>query len=1025
MAARAPSMFQNAQGFQINNGQFNNVGRDINNYYSEDPFRLLYMAIKDVGASYNSEVRYPPPRCDPDTRKEVLKVLHDWIQDQSPEDRIFWLYGPAGAGKSAIAQTIAEKGQKERYLVSSFFFSRENERRNTAKSLFLTIAYGLAMGIPELRKLISEAIKQNPAVLEDSLEMQVQKLIIEPCRALVELCGCPWIIIIDGLDECSGGRHPNQEQKRIIFIIVEALSTLIARIRFLICSRPEPHIREALDTDVVRPYLRRVVLDDTFQPSRDIETYLWKEFTQIRRHPRNHRIKFPVPWPAPSTVDILVQRASGMFIYTATVVKFVNDEYSNPCTQLAMVLNPGQQPESDLELDSKLNSPFHDLDVLYRHILSINCQRSKVRDVLRAIFSFRLVPRRQWKATPRQIEWLLLLPEEEVSLVLRGMHSILNINGPDDEIGFFHASFGDFCRGEKRSGYFFLGDEQDQHSHLTGWILRVMKDRCQTSTSLSDCDRWLVFNDLFNSLVYHSSKSNPKHHLKYDDLDFLQGVDFIETSRSGLNRHIVIRRPIGSGITADPLQEPRQAIEHTEVCHNPPERHLPPIGAHQEALKVIHEWIYDPSPENHVFWLCGPTGSEISAIAQTITDMGQREGYLHSSFFISREDPGRDIFELLSPILKYGYKISIPKLHEPVTQAIKGNIQVSLEEAQKLVVASRRPWLIVIEGLDQYSGGKQEQEQILKIIYDLVLSNCDIRILICSRPELHLQKAFDTDAFRPYLRRVVLDDTFSDIHTFLLNEFRRIRKSHNYDHIWFPSSWPARGVIDELAQKASGRFIYARTVVGFIDHEDPREQLEIILRSESQLNTSPVRLPNFHGFSNSTVYRPKSHGPGNTTVYRPNSHGPSNNSTVYLPNSHGFLLRDVLRAIFSFQLVPHVRAPTHWKATPQQIKWLLLLSEEALSSGFRQIKHMFPIDGPDDEIPLPDAEYLEFFRDPISGFLFVGNEHDQHEYLASRCLSAIKYHCGSSNSPFRWDRLVVTFSSHQQSHFNVNQYAYT
>ncbi|EEB99981.1 hypothetical protein MPER_00190, partial [Moniliophthora perniciosa FA553] len=84
------------------------------------------------------------------------------------------------AGKSAIAQTVAEMGQQEGYLISSFFFSRSDTRRNTPKCLFLTIAYGLASSIPELQKPIGQAIRRNPDILQASLDEQFQTLILEP-----------------------------------------------------------------------------------------------------------------------------------------------------------------------------------------------------------------------------------------------------------------------------------------------------------------------------------------------------------------------------------------------------------------------------------------------------------------------------------------------------------------------------------------------------------------------------------------------------------------------------------------------------------------------------------------------------------------------------------------------------------------------------------------------------------------------------------------------------------------------------
>jgi len=49
-----------------------------------------------------------------------------WIKREEDLDAfIMWMYGPAGAGKSTIAQTIAEMCDEEMLLLASFFFLKE------------------------------------------------------------------------------------------------------------------------------------------------------------------------------------------------------------------------------------------------------------------------------------------------------------------------------------------------------------------------------------------------------------------------------------------------------------------------------------------------------------------------------------------------------------------------------------------------------------------------------------------------------------------------------------------------------------------------------------------------------------------------------------------------------------------------------------------------------------------------------------------------------------------------------------
>ena len=93
-----------------------------------------------LGAIHDSAERYPPPNCHPDTRKAVRQIILDWIDDKSSESSVFWLYGPAGTGKTAILQAIAEylcgPSRSGRNYGGSFFFSRGKKGRDQGYSLY-------------------------------------------------------------------------------------------------------------------------------------------------------------------------------------------------------------------------------------------------------------------------------------------------------------------------------------------------------------------------------------------------------------------------------------------------------------------------------------------------------------------------------------------------------------------------------------------------------------------------------------------------------------------------------------------------------------------------------------------------------------------------------------------------------------------------------------------------------------------------------------------------------------------------
>ena len=104
-----------------------------------------------MGAAYDSRERAPVPRCLPGTRKTVLEKIETWVEAGSEGDSILWLHGPAGAGKSAIAQTVADTCAGRNELAASFFFARAIASRNSAKHLFPIIAVQIARSAPEKR----------------------------------------------------------------------------------------------------------------------------------------------------------------------------------------------------------------------------------------------------------------------------------------------------------------------------------------------------------------------------------------------------------------------------------------------------------------------------------------------------------------------------------------------------------------------------------------------------------------------------------------------------------------------------------------------------------------------------------------------------------------------------------------------------------------------------------------------------------------------------------------------------------
>ena len=188
-----------------------------------------------LGAIHDSAERNPPPNCHADTRKAVRKIILDWIQ--SEVSSFFWLYGPAGAGKTAILQAIAEllcspspSGQK---FGGSFFFSRGKQGRDQGHFLFSTIAYQLALKVPGLRQHTNRIMELDPTLHTKSMGLQLQTLIVDAFKCLSSIPQRSYLVIIDGLDECPD----NSTQQLILQLLCESITVHKLPLRFLIGSR--------------------------------------------------------------------------------------------------------------------------------------------------------------------------------------------------------------------------------------------------------------------------------------------------------------------------------------------------------------------------------------------------------------------------------------------------------------------------------------------------------------------------------------------------------------------------------------------------------------------------------------------------------------------------------------------------------------------------------------------------------------------------------------------------------------------
>ncbi|RYP53536.1 hypothetical protein DL768_001491 [Monosporascus sp. mg162] len=429
-----------------------------NNYFGSSDF---LPAVHE--AAFDSLAEQHNARCHRDTRTELLCQIRKWADDPHSES-IFWLNGMAGTGKSTVSRTVATAFAGDGLLGASFFFKRGEGDRGKATLFFPTIARQLVCKIPTLAPFVREAIDADPDIARKGLKDQFKKLILQPLGRVHRSMAI--MIVIDALDECDG----DNDVKAIIPLLAQAKTLRSARLRIFITSRPELPIR--LGFKNVQGKYQDLALHQIPEPivEHDISAFLEHELARIRDEFNSQALEgleLPPDWPGKHAIRSLAQMAVPLFIFAATVCRFVEDPgWSDPADQLEKVLQY-QTKTHDSELD-KLDATY--LPVLNQLIIGrTDPQRRRLlaefRDVVGPIILL---------AQPLSVSSLarlLGMSPKAIHGRLSSLHSVLSIpSGKDTPVRLFHLSFRDFLVDPAKRANEFWIDETKYH--------RTLADRC-------------------------------------------------------------------------------------------------------------------------------------------------------------------------------------------------------------------------------------------------------------------------------------------------------------------------------------------------------------------------------------------------------------------------------------------------------------------------------------------------------------------------------------------------------------------
>ncbi|KAG8791784.1 hypothetical protein FRC12_008127 [Ceratobasidium sp. 428] len=381
--------------------------------------------------------------CAPNTRIEVLEALKAWASDGTSE-KIYWLNGMAGTGKTTIAYSFCDHLQNSYHLGASFFCSRQLPACRDVSRIIPTISSQLALFSLPFRHTLSQILERSKDAHNQPLGEQFQHLVAVPLQNIAHTFTDNVVIVIDALDECEDREGVNQ-----------LLDTLISHVgelpvKFFVSSRPEAMImdrmrsrEQGLRSELHLHELNHIVVRD------DIKTYL--------------RIKLKPTEVSDTDFDKLAERSGVFFIYAATVVRYIEyDNFSRSAKRLRLVLDSPASHSTDSDKE---------IDKLYTTILEAafdddglgDSERAEMETILQTILCAQ-----EPLSVDTLAELIGLESSSSVQPALRSLLSVLNVSRSNGLITTLHESFPNYMFNQARSKRFYC--DMQQHNARLGQL---------------------------------------------------------------------------------------------------------------------------------------------------------------------------------------------------------------------------------------------------------------------------------------------------------------------------------------------------------------------------------------------------------------------------------------------------------------------------------------------------------------------------------------------------------------------------
>jgi len=436
--------------------------------------------------------------------------------------------------------------------------SRLFKETRSATRIVRTIVYQLALKCKPFADALTQSGKFD--TINRSPRNQLEGLLIEPWQAsesvrLANSSTSPtqYLIVIDALDEIDG--TGGSEFLRDLLSVID--EKRLKGLKFFATSRPDhalvSHVDNFGDKQLYR--LEEVPAEEA---QGDIKVFL----------------SVSLPNAKPEIIEKVVMLADGLFIYAATILKYLDG------------CSPNEKVELLVELLSKLASADPRtsgaetslLDGLYRQVLKDVFDKIQLAIQprrLQLLHTFLCTVERTSTSTVANLctSTNTNSYEEGAGDILKALHAVLySKNG---QVLWYHKSFPDFLFDRKRSKEFWC-DQVEHHQRLADSCFRVMKEGLRFN--ICKIESSFIF-DRDNSTLLNAIQDNISSTLSY--------------SCRNWDRHLSSTSPSTSGSVHEALLEfvKLRAIFWIEAMNL-----LESCGLCDPMLRMASKWVTKVSP---------------------------------------------------------------------------------------------------------------------------------------------------------------------------------------------------------------------------------------------------------------------------------------------------------------------------------------------------------------------------------------------------------------------------------------------